>query len=324
MKKRIAVIMAMVAMSIFSWSQENRTIPDAKKSGDDMEIMRGILESTLKLYAPKTSILNRFDINSFYLRGQGAVFTISTAGLRDYYPAFATATGSVSANDSPAKTLKPLVNSGFDSISDSQESESWPGDISQPASVPRVPFRVRNYRIETMDDGSLLTYVRSDEQNIAMVTMTNEKGELSMMPIDVDDSSGASEVTNQSKIAGKIWERFGMTQERFDQVLAQLTEMQEKTRKVRDEQSASWQKLRQTIAEIQIPLIDTLANYGDSLSAVRSEEYINLALIIVDEFDFNSKKQLDIITARKSWITDYKAGLLTLDEFRQKVLQYNQ
>ena len=324
MKKRIAVIIAVITISIFSWSQENRTLPDAKKSGDDMEIMRGILDSTLKLYAPKTSILNRFDINSFYLRGQGAVFTISTAGLRDYYPAFAPATRSISANDFQAKTLKPLVNSDSDSIPDSRESESSPGVISQPASLPEVPFRVRNYRIETLDDGSVLTYVRSDEQNNALITMTNEKGEFSMMPIDVDDSSVAIEVKNQSKIAGKIWERFGMTQERFELVLAQLAEVQEKGRKIRDEYSANWQKLRQTIAEIQIPLIDTLANYGDSLSAVQSEEYINLALIIVDEFDFNSKKQLDIITARKSWIADYKAGRLTLDEFRQKVLQYNQ
>ena len=318
MKKRIAVIIAVITISIFSWSQENRTIPDAKKSGDEMEIMRGILDSTLKLYASKTSIVNRFDIKSFYLRGQGAVFAISTAGLRDYYPAFATTTGSVSANDSPAKILKSLASNGSDAVLDSQEFGMMTGNDFIPTS--RISVRARNYRIETLDDGSVLTYMGGDEKNIALITVTNEKGEVNAMTIDVNDSSDAIDVTNQSKIAGKMWERFGMTQERFEQMLAQA---QEKARKWRDDDHASWQKLLQAIAEIQIPLIDTLANYGDSLSAVQSEEYINLVLM-TDESTSQQKKQLDIITARKLWITDYKAGLLTLDEFRQKVLQYNQ
>jgi hypothetical protein len=31
-----------------------------------------------------------------------------------------------------------------------------------------------------------------------------------------------------------------------------------------------------------------------------------------------------VVSAQKSWITDYKAGKLTLDAFKQKVLQYSE
>lgn len=44
------------------------------------------------------------------------------------------------------------------------------------------------------------------------------------MSINVDDNSGVIDVINQSKTAGGIQERFGMTQERFDQVLVQAQE----------------------------------------------------------------------------------------------------
>jgi hypothetical protein len=32
----------------------------------------------------------------------------------------------------------------------------------------------------------------------------------------------------------------------------------------------------------------------------------------------------ELVSAQKSWITDYKAGKLTLDAFKQKVLQYSE
>ena len=92
---------------------------------------------------------------------------------------------------------------------------------------------------------------------------------------------------------------------------------------VDEEDVSSWQKLLHAIDKIQTPLIDTLANYGDSLTVVKPEEYINLVLM-TDESNSLQKKRLDIISARKSWIMDYKAGRITLNEFRQQVLQYNQ
>jgi hypothetical protein len=76
-------------------------------------------------------------------------------------------------------------------------------------------------------------------------------------------------------------------------------------------------------------LIETLANYGDSLTTVQSDEYINLILTAnnynIDLYVRAAGHQAthEVISARKSWITDYKAGRLSLEGFKQKVLQYS-
>ena len=75
-------------------------------------------------------------------------------------------------------------------------------------------------------------------------------------------------------------------------------------------------------------LIETLANYGDSLTTVQSGEYINLIFTANNYttgiYSTVSRRQAtrEVISARKSWITDYKAGKLSLDDFVNKVLRY--
>ena len=68
------------------------------------------------------------------------------------------------------------------------------------------------------------------------------------------------------------------------------------------------------------PLVDILAKYGDSLSVVKPDEYINLVIHTPSLMDISGRRQrVDVISARKSWITDYKAGRMTLEEFREKI-----
>jgi len=72
-------------------------------------------------------------------------------------------------------------------------------------------------------------------------------------------------------------------------------------------------------------LLDTLAKYGDSLSVVKPDEYINLVLQASPAYSIQMSRTgaargTEVISVRKSWITDYKAGKMTLEEFREKVL----
>lgn len=70
------------------------------------------------------------------------------------------------------------------------------------------------------------------------------------------------------------------------------------------------------------PLVDVLAKYGDSLSVVKPDEYINLVLYTPSLLEISGRQQrVEVISARKSWIKDYKEGRITLDEFREKVLK---
>ncbi|HTY63879.1 MAG TPA: hypothetical protein VMG30_16650, partial [Acidobacteriota bacterium] len=86
------------------------------------------------------------------------------------------------------------------------------------------------------------------------------------------------------------------------------------------------EKFLESLKEIRVYLIEALANYGDSLTQVKPGEYVNL-ILYTDAFDSDTSKMKtrhDIISAQKSWITDYKAGRITLDNFKQKVLQYTE
>ena len=95
-------------------------------------------------------------------------------------------------------------------------------------------------------------------------------------------------------------------------------------KKSREEEAAKQEKFIESLSQIRVYLIEALANYGDSLTQVKSGEYINLVLYS-DSYDTvtnRMKTRHDIISAQKSWITDYKAGRINLDTFKQKVLQY--
>ena len=85
------------------------------------------------------------------------------------------------------------------------------------------------------------------------------------------------------------------------------------------------QAFRQALDGLKELLVDTLARYGDSLSVVKPDEYVNLVLhapvlALSASREQNVGRNVGIISARKSWITDYRAGRMTLDEFRKKVI----
>ena len=101
-------------------------------------------------------------------------------------------------------------------------------------------------------------------------------------------------------------------------------EYQARIKKSREEAEANREKFLESLKEIRMPLIEALANYGDSLTTVKPGEYINLVLIDGHLRFGRMKTRHDIISAQKSWITDYKAGRLTLENFKQKVLQYTE
>ncbi len=107
-----------------------------------------------------------------------------------------------------------------------------------------------------------------------------------------------------------------------ERIRKELEKAREKVKKMREETEATRQKFLQSLSDVKVHLIEALANYGDSLTTVKPDECINLVLV-TDGFD-DQRTRSDIISARKSWITDYKAGRLNLDSFKLKVIQYTE
>ena len=87
------------------------------------------------------------------------------------------------------------------------------------------------------------------------------------------------------------------------------------------------QDVEKQVALMKPALIEALAKHGDSLTIVKPEEYISLIISSERWGNFLSEEGEDgreVISVKKSVITDYKAGRITLDEFKKKVLIYVQ
>lgn len=102
----------------------------------------------------------------------------------------------------------------------------------------------------------------------------------------------------------------------------------------KEEIEARKAEYRKNLEKARSQLIETLANYGDSLTTVQSGEYINLILTgnnytigvySAGIYSTAAGQQAthEVISARKSWITDYKAGRISLEDFKQKVIRYS-
>lgn len=100
--------------------------------------------------------------------------------------------------------------------------------------------------------------------------------------------------------------------------------MKEKVKQRRMQSELSQKRLQESIDQIKIYLVEALANHGDSLTLVKPNEYINIVITADGDNFMGSDERKEVISVQKSTITDYKAGRLTLDAFKQKVLQYTE
>jgi hypothetical protein len=118
---------------------------------------------------------------------------------------------------------------------------------------------------------------------------------------------------------------------RQEEVRKRVAEAQEQMSKRRETMEKQRQKQQELVAQMKGYLIEALANYGDSMTVVKPSEYINIVIttdsdgmLLDGEWTDSRSSARQIISVQKSTVSDYKAGRLTLDAFKSKVLQYNQ
>lgn len=127
-------------------------------------------------------------------------------------------------------------------------------------------------------------------------------------------STGAGQVSSRSSTA--------ISRER-------LMELQEKVKQQQEEYKKEAEEHRQRLDEVKEFLVEALANHGDSLTILKDDEYINLVLnspsdgwLLSSNRIYSGSRRAEYISVQKSWINDYKAGRLTLEQFKQKALSY--
>jgi hypothetical protein len=263
MKKYITALLVIFGMATFISANGTEAPANRKKSQEEIEIMKGILNTTISYTVrnlnqqekttTSTAATSAFvrtirepKIHDFRLAGQGVVFVIPMTSL---------------------------------SISDSSVFvENFGEDLSG---------RMEGFASRTANLQAALAQESPWASNKA--------------PADQDPSAQKREEARKKK----------------------AEELQAQIQKRREENQAKMEKFLQNITEIKSHMIETIANYGDSFTTIKPDEYINIILTQGDGFTIDvGPFPFQAISIKRSWITDYKAGKLTLDTFKQKVLSY--
>lgn len=310
MKRNHLVIVAVVCLMLWSLSSQSAQVQpfDLKKCQQELEIMKGILRTTLGFAsqelaaglksdkmathpAAKRFVFGRsgeFNIGAFYLAGQGAVFTIPTSGVRDMMRAkqgngvFAFASADLKEMGLNGEWMEELGNQLNELHAELKNDFGFDG-VAALAAVPEPP---------------------SPPVPPAVSPATPAPAPRPPRAKDQPEAAAARE----------------------KQLRQKLSELQDRVKQRGEEEEARQAKFRESLSQLKVFLMEAMANHGDSLTIVKPGEYVNL--VIVDEGnrwfgdDSGDRGQREILSVQKSVITDYKTGKLSLDAFKQKVSNY--
>jgi len=111
---------------------------------------------------------------------------------------------------------------------------------------------------------------------------------------------------------------------RAEDALARAAEARARAAERRQKAEENRKKFLANLDKVRDGLVEALAGYGDSLTTVRPGEYVSIVLLDVPGNAAGAPRGSEGISAQKSWISDHKAGKLSLGEFKGKVLRYRQ
>jgi len=289
MKRKAIAVTMMLALGAVSAGLAQG--PDLKKTRQELEIMKGILETTIGFVlrdirqreaGAKASAqsLGRLyggsDIDAFYLQGQGAVFVISTSGLRLRF--VEKMPEALALVDEARLETEAAYRAGLEAYQQAlRAAEQARAQLAQGARPPAPPEP----------------------------PAPPKPPEAAPAPPPTPPAPGQEELRKK------------------------LYEAQEKVKQRQEELKASQKKIQEYLEEISAHLIEALANHGDSMTTLRPGEYVDLVITGGDMLGLARYAPADedtaayrIIAVQKSVIADYKAGRLTLEAFKQKVLRY--
>jgi hypothetical protein len=327
MKKCLATFLIVSCLGMLSWAQGTKSeLFDTNKCQDELNVMKAALATTLSIAvqnlesqaaaaraqaqaSPAGQVQTPFgpvsltgsrvwggyvNIDAFYLYGQGAVFLIPASSLRlSRYISTGRGTGAGGGSGKGIAEGGGVIGGGQASV---------PAVPPQPAAVPKPaappapppppppPPQVTSTNLDEVQK-ILAAQLKAYEEQIRKYQEAIQKDRAAL-----DTFRQALEKSSQANLAE----------------LQQQLERQSRDAEARRAQTVA------ALGEIKKNLIEALANYGDSLTTVKPDEYISV-VIMLDQSEGPA-----VISAQKSWITDYKAGRLTLDAFKQKVLQYTE
>jgi hypothetical protein len=356
----------MISIGLLSWGAAQGTradLFDLKKSQQELEVMKGILTTTLNFFLKESrrastqkgerdedQVYKDFTVrgpwggsrvSAFYLYGQGATFIIPVSALGYAKAKPVKDVGALDADqlrlDAELEALQALrleeqlaTEQQFDAelahlelnrVAEAQEQElatlqteltfllAGPGGVPG-GIVGGVPGGVAGGI-----PGGVGAGIPSGVRGPAKARPKPSKPAAQAPPQPPQAPQPAAEPRSP---------------QREEEMRKKVEDLQRSVVKRREMDEVKRKELLERVAQIKVYLIEALANHGDSLTQVKPNEYINVVLTAEDGdrwfklADSESESpHREIMSVQKSVITDYKAGRLTLDAFKQKVLQYN-
>ncbi len=365
MRKQAFTILLILGLGSLTWGAAQGTkqdLFDLKKSRQELEVMKGILSTTIGFVAneiqgrdsttfEKMGTFFRYggfgsDITSYYLYGQGATFVVPISSFR-----FASTRGGrlMAWSNEPkiATTFDDGMNDALEQVQEQMEALNF----EMAAKNEEMAAAAR----ETAEAAqSLALEVASEFPNGIRAGVVGGVpggvvggvggGVIGGVPGGVGTGVGVGTGSAKGRGTGTIQAtptpqappspptpavapRPAKPQVDREEMRRRLEDAQVKVRKAREDVEARRKKLLESLTQVSGYLIEALANHGDSLTQVKPNEYINIIIttdeatpLLGDSGESQSRRQ--VISVQKSSITDYKAGRITIDGFKQKVLQY--
>jgi len=305
MKRRYFVILGIVCVvwwlpNSFQGAQVQPF--DLKKCQQELEVMKGILRTTLGFASQELAAAVKsdgkvetknmarrlafgryadFNIGAFYLAGQGAVFTIPTASVREMMRA-------------------RQGNLAFAYVGPDMKDRGWNG-----AWVEQLANQLTELNVQLQENFEFGSFPASAPPTPSPASPVPAP----KPPRPAEGKSDPAAATAAEK-----------------QLRQKLSELQEKVRERGAEEEARQARFRESLSQLKAFLVEAMANHGDSLSVVKPGEYVNVVLVdegnrwFVDEA--GDRVQREILSVQKSVITEYKTGKLSLEAFKQRVVNY--
>jgi hypothetical protein len=295
MKKHLVILLVITCLGTISWAQGTKPdLFDTTKSTQELEIMKGILGTTLSFVSQN-------------LQKQAA----STVGARTVSTPF----GAYSTSSYWGRSIEAFYLFGQGAV------------FVVPASSLRLT-RGQGYGLETVNEYLVQAQLEQTEAARELAARAREAAREGVRASGA--TSGGQQTVTPPPQAAQAPKTPPPAPLKDEELRKKVAEAQEKVKRSREDAEANRAKYQAALAQIKGYLLEALANYGDSLTTVKPNEYISVVFMtgasdmadVMDESSPRSRQQ--IVTVQRSWITDYKAGRLTLDAFRQKALQYNE
>ncbi|MDA2927474.1 hypothetical protein MYX78_09635 [Acidobacteria bacterium AH-259-G07] len=277
---------------------------DLKQVRHELDIMEGILQKTLSFAGDtgrrgrQKSNLFEGNIHSFYLNGQGALFTIDL----------------------------PILHQGLEPRLAELEmvlEHELEGQLAQLEQVDMVGMEAvvrAAERLVRSVQHQLERELRHLHQsmNRAAPVVAPAPRPPEPPPPPGPPAPPAPQGPSQEEIRARLAERKEQLQERVETMRTNLAEQ----RKTLEEKQA---ELQGRLDQVKVALVEALARHGDSLTIVASNEYVTLILNGGEPGGFrhgHESEDASVLSVKKSDIVAFSKGELAMAEFKGRVQHY--